>query len=117
MSIRKLLYFLFLLTGKFGLAQSDQIRFYATVQPCAVEIGQPFNLAFTLTNATGKDVIMPDLSDFTIVGGPNKSVSVQSINGDWKQVDEYSYEFITRKSGKFIIASAFIKIKLIFQPT
>lgn len=107
----KLLYFLLLFVLQNGLAQNDQVRFFATAQPSEVVVGQQFNISFTLTNSSGSDIFLPSLKDFTIISGPNKSVSVQSINGDWKKVTEYSYELMPKKSGRFVIGSASIKTR------
>lgn len=111
MKTKSILVFLFFLFVKQSQAQTEQIKFYASAQPSVLAVGQTFTLSFTLTNFSASDIELPNLNDFSIVGGPNKSVSVQSVNGDWKQVTEYSYVLMPRKSGKFSIQSATVKTK------
>ena len=89
--------------------QSSQAKFYAQTEPSSVQVGESFNLKFILKTVTNSEVAIPDLNDFSIISGPNKSVSVQSINGNWNQLTEYSYVLMPRKSGIFVIGSASVR--------
>lgn len=102
-----ILFLLMVCATLFG--QSNQARFYALTEPSSVQVGESFNLKFTLNAVTNSEVAIPDLNDFSIISGPNKSVSVQSINGNWNQQTEYSYVLMPKKTGVFVIGSASVR--------
>ncbi|MDB5011228.1 MAG: protein BatD, partial [Mucilaginibacter sp.] len=50
----------------------------------------------------------PDFNGFQIVGGPNQSTSMESINGKTTVSTAFSYELVAVKEGEFTIGSASI---------
>ncbi len=86
---------------------SAQVRFSATA-PKSVAENQNFNLKFTLENASGSNLKLPSLNDFTILGGPNTSTSMQIINGSVSQSMSYSYVLRAKKQGTFKIGKGSI---------
>lgn len=107
----RILLYLLLLLATSGFSQSGKVSFFATAEPATIQTGESFTLSFTLSNTSGSDFIPPDLHDFTVINGPNRSVSVQSINGAWKQVTEYSFTLMPKRAGHFNIGPATIVTK------
>jgi hypothetical protein len=82
--------------------------------PNVVEVGEQFRLTLTV-NGSGKDLKLPELSDFDILMGPStsQSTSIQMINGKTTREVTYSYMYILRakKEGNFAISPASITVK------
>ncbi|WP_019538365.1 BatD family protein [Proteiniphilum acetatigenes] len=106
-----ILLFAVLLTG--GGKAFGQVTFKASA-PAAVVEGEQFRLSFILTNNVGKDLRIPDLPDFDILFGPTTttSSSQQIINGKTSSESSVTYTYIlmAKKTGKFTIPPAFIKV-------
>lgn len=62
-------------------------------------------------NQDGDNFVPPSFSDFTVVGGPNTSVSNKWINGKRTYKKTYSYFLAPKKRGKFTIKQAIIEIE------
>jgi hypothetical protein len=94
-----------------GSLQAADVTFKASA-PGAVVAGQQFRLSYTLNNASGKDLRVPEITDFDVVYGPSvsKGSSMQIIG---TQVESTSYETYTyvlnaKKEGTFEIGPATI---------
>ncbi|MGB3076963.1 MAG: BatD family protein, partial [Chitinophagales bacterium] len=86
-----------------------QVRFSATA-PKSVPENQNFNLTFTVENANGGNLKLPSLNDFSLLGGPNTSSSMQIINGSVSQSASYTYVLRPKKQGTFKIGAATIEV-------
>lgn len=91
-----------------AIAATAQVRFSASA-PSSVAENQNFNLTFTLENANGRNLRPPSLSDFTVLGGPNTSSSMQIINGSVSQSASYTYVLRPKQQGSFKIGKASIE--------
>jgi oxygen tolerance protein BatD len=85
----------------------SQPTFTASVSHNPVAVGQQFRLNFELSSQ-GSIFTPPDLSPFILNSGPNKSTSMQFINGSMSQSVTYSYILQARDVGKIRIGSASI---------
>lgn len=92
---------------------SQNIRFTASAQR-VVSVGETFALTFTV-NEKASDFKGPNLNNFDVYSGPNKSSSssIQIINGDMKKsvTNTYTYYIAAKKEGSFLISPAYIKVK------
>lgn len=104
------LLFIVLLTSAFDV--SAQVTFKATAPATVVE-GEQFRLSYIL-NKEGKDLRLPDLSDFDVLFGPSISTSFSQRTVNGKTTSEssvtYTYILMPKKSGSFTIPSASIKV-------
>ena len=62
-------------------------------------------------NQDGDNFVPPSFQDFTVVGGPNTSVSNYWANGKRSYTKTYSYFLSPKKQGSFTIKQAQIEIK------
>ena len=84
-----------------------QTKFSATATSSIPE-NQNFNLSFTLQNSKGKNLQLPSINDFTIVGGPSTSSNTTIMNGNVSQSETYTYVLRPKKQGSFKIGKASI---------
>ncbi len=78
----------------------------ATVSNNNINVGGRFTLTFEL-QGTGGRLNVPDVSkDFRVLSGPNRSSSMQIINGSMSQSMSFSYILSATKEGEFTIGSA-----------
>jgi uncharacterized membrane protein len=91
----------------------EDITFKASA-PGAVAMGEQFRLTYTV-NAEGRELRIPDLSDFDVLMGPSTStnVSTQYVNGQMSSVytQTFTYILMAKKEGVFSITPATIKVK------
>ena len=82
--------------------------------PRTVSEGQQFRLTYSSTERLD-NISLPDLKDFTLLGGPSSSssTSMQIVNGQMSTSSNYSYTYILRadKKGEFTIPSATVTVK------
>ena len=86
-----------------------QVRFSASA-PKSVAENQNFNLTFTIENANGRNLKLPALNDFTLLGGPSTSMSTQVINGAVSQSASYTYVLRPKQQGTFKIGKATVEV-------
>lgn len=94
-------------------AAAQDGTFEASVDKNLAGVGDQFTLSLALKNAgvgSGKNLQLPDLSNFHIMAGPNQSSSVQFINGQVSSSVTYSYVLQPREIGKFTIGPASIEV-------
>ena len=95
-----------------GRASAQGPSFQAAVDKNPVAIGDQFTLSLTLNNAGmggGKNLQLPDLGKFYIMGGPNESTSMQFINGAVSSSVSYAYVLQPKEIGKWTIGPATIE--------
>lgn len=97
---------LLLLSGQILLAQ---VSFRANVSKQNVPLNEHFTVEFSI-NEDGDFFKAPNFSGFSVLSGPNTSVSVSWINGNKSYNKSFSFILKPSKKGKFTIASASIEI-------
>ncbi len=105
--------FFFLLSQ---LSYSAAVNFTAKSSHSVVELGQRFQVTFTI-NAGGGNFTPPDFGTFGVLSGPNQSSSVQIINGNRTQSYTISYILVSTKTGKYSIPPAEINVNGKVQKT
>lgn len=90
---------------------SAQVRFEASTDAKEVIEGNFFEVRFTLYNANGNDFSPPDFRPFTVVSGPNRSLSTTNINGNVSHEMTISYTLLAERPGTFRVNPAKIKVK------
>lgn len=86
-----------------------QVKFEAKVSKNKLGINERLRVDFEM-NKDGDHFNPPDFSNFTVVGGPNQSVSNSWINGVRSFTKTYSYFLAPKKQGSFTIDQATITI-------
>lgn len=106
MKTKNLMIVLFLLTG---LTTWSQVKFDALVSRKKLGINERLRVDFEM-NKDGDNFKAPSFEGFTVVGGPNQSVSRQYLNGKSSFKKVYSYYLAPKKRGNITIAQAEIVI-------
>lgn len=90
----------------------EPVRFSASA-PTAVVMDKPFQLVYSI-NVNGKDLRVPEFTNFDVLAGPfeSHSQSVQFINGKSSSSVSVSYTYTiqAQKTGTFTIPSASITV-------
>ncbi|MCE5179883.1 MAG: BatD family protein [Porphyromonadaceae bacterium] len=106
-----LLFVAFLFTGRTTMSVA-QVTFKATAPATVVE-GEQFRLSYVL-NKEGRDIRLPDMSDFDLLFGPSTSTSYSQRTVNGKTTSEssvtYTYILVAKKTGSFTIPAASITI-------
>lgn len=98
---------LFILTTSITFAQ---VKFDAKVSKNKLGVNERLRIDFQM-NQDGDNFNPPDFVGFTVVGGPNQSVSNSWINGKRSYKKTYTYFLAPKKRGNFTISQASITIK------
>ena len=108
---KKLSSFLFIISIWPGLCLSQQgvIIFEAASNVKEVLPNSYFEVSFILKNANGIDFNAPNFKNFKIISGPNKSTSMQIIQGQVSREMGFAYTLKPLKEGTFQIGSASIQ--------
>ena len=104
--LRKILFYIVILATSIA---SSQVKFEAKPSKTKLGINERLRVDFEM-NEDGDNFTPPDFSDFTVIGGPNQSVSKSWINGVSNYTKTYSYFLAPKKQGKFTIGQATIEI-------
>lgn len=88
---------------------SAQIKFETKVSKQKLGVNERLRVDFEM-NQDGDNFNPPDFANFTIVGGPNQSVSNSWINGVRSYKKVYSYFLAPKAQGNFTIKQATIVI-------
>jgi hypothetical protein len=107
MIIRHYISLLLLCCGSLLFAQD--IKVTATISTRQVVTGEPFEITFSV-NGNAERFDPPNLSAFQVVGGPNQSQSMSSINGNTSVSIGISYDLVAQKEGTFVIGSATVTV-------
>ncbi|MFI1744601.1 BatD family protein [Thalassobellus sediminis] len=97
---------LFILTTSIA---SAQVKFEAKASKKTLGMNERLRLDFEM-NQDGDNFHPPSFDNFTVVGGPNQSVSNSWINGKRTYKKTYSYFLAPKKRGNFTISQARITI-------
>ena len=89
---------------------SAQVKFDAKVSKKKLGVNERLRIDFEM-NQDGDNFVPPSFNGFTVVGGPNTSVSNSWSNGKRSYAKTYSYFLAPKKRGKFTIKQATIEIK------
>lgn len=89
---------------------SAQVKFEAKVSKKKLGVNERLRIDFEM-NEDGDNFNPPSFQDFTVVAGPNQSVSHSWMNGKKSFNKTYSYFLAPKKQGKFTINQATIEIK------
>src|SRR5690606_32241632 len=81
---------------------SAQVKFEAKVSKQRLGVNERLRVDFEM-NQDGDNFNPPDFSSFTVVGGPNQSVSNSWINGVRSYKKTYSYFLAPKNRGEFTI--------------
>lgn len=98
--------FLLLTVSTLSLAQ---VKFEAKVSKTKLGINERLRIDFEM-NKDGDNFVPPSFADFTVVGGPNTSVSNYWANGKRSFTKTYTYFLSPKKQGSFTIKQATIEI-------
>lgn len=88
----------------FGAASDFTVK----VSSSTVEVGQRFQITFTI-NAQGGDFVPPNFKNFQRLSGPNQSQSMQYVNGRMSQSTSISYVLVASEKGTYTIGAASIQ--------
>ena len=88
-----------------GATSHAQVKFEAKVSKKKLGINERLRVDFEM-NQDGDNFIPPSFKDFTVVGGPNTSVSNSWVNGKRSYSKTYSYFLAPKKRGKLTIKQA-----------
>lgn len=99
--------FLLLVIQTFGFSQ--ELKFSASVSRNQAAVGEQIKLTYSL-NAMGNAFSAPDLSAFDLLMGPQQMFGTQNVNGKFSQTLSYTYYIAGKKTGKFTIGPASIRV-------
>ncbi|GGH37097.1 hypothetical protein IA57_05950 [Mangrovimonas yunxiaonensis] len=107
MRLKENIFILFILLSSFTYAQ---VKFEAKVSKKKLGVNERLRVDFEM-NQDGDNFNPPSFQNFTIVGGPNQSVSHSWVNGKRSFSKTYSYFLAPKRQGTFTIQQATIEIK------
>jgi len=109
--MKRKLFFLSLLILSSWIVRADEPVRFTTSAPSTVIMDRPFQLVYTV-NASGRDLRVPEITNFDILAGPfqSSSSSIQIINGrqSASESNSYTYTLQAQKIGTYTISSASI---------
>ncbi|KAA8481838.1 oxygen tolerance protein BatD [Arcticibacter tournemirensis] len=88
---------------------AQNTRFSASASKSEVATGEEFEVTFSV-NANGDRFSPPEFNGFQVLGGPNMSSSMTSINGSMTVSTSYSYYLMAVKEGTFTFGAASISV-------
>ena len=88
---------------------SAQVKFEAKLSKSKLGVNERLRIDFEM-NKDGDNFNPPSFDNFTVIGGPNQSVSQSWINGVRSFAKTYSYFLAPKRQGKFTIGQATIEI-------
>lgn len=106
MQLIKYTLLLFILTTSIATAQ---VKFEAKVSKNKLGVNERLRVDFEM-NQDGDNFNPPDFAGFTVIGGPNQSVSNSWINGKRSFKKTYTYFLAPKKRGNFTLSQATINI-------
>ncbi|MGF1557192.1 BatD family protein [Paucihalobacter sp.] len=93
----------------FSTLLAAQVKFEAKLSKAKLGLNERLRIDFEM-DKDGDNFVPPSFADFTVVGGPNTSVSNTWINGKRSFKKTYSYFLAPKKVGKFTIKQGTIEI-------
>jgi len=82
----------------------------ARINRSTVSVGDNFQVTFDI-EGDGSNFSAPSFEDFGVLSGPNKSSSMQWVNGEFSSSLSYSYILKAMNEGEFSIEPASVKFK------
>ena len=113
MKIIRVIAFLFIAFSfnvSFGQDEIESVNFVAKVSKTRLGINERLRVDFIM-NKDGDNFNPPGFQGFTVIGGPNTSISNSWLNGKRSYSKTYSYFLAPKKRGTFNIGQATIEIK------
>ncbi len=108
----KILLIALMLICAFVIRADEPVRFTASA-PATVIVDKPFQLVYTV-NTTGKDLKVPEFTNFEVLAGPfeSRSSSYQIVNGKTSSSVSVSYTFTLQglKTGTYSVPPASIMV-------
>ncbi|MDR0370482.1 MAG: BatD family protein [Prevotellaceae bacterium] len=109
---QKIIFLTILFISFAAFVKADDVQF--TVQaPSTAVLDEPFQLVYTV-NTRGKDIRIPEITDFEILAGPFErySSNTQYINGQRSSSVSisYTYTLLAKRTGTFNIGPATITV-------
>lgn len=96
-----------------SVARADEPVKFAASAPSTVILDKPFQLVYSV-NASGRDLRVPEITNFDVLAGPfqSSSSSIQIINGrqSVSESNSFTYTLQAQKTGTFTIPSASIVV-------
>jgi hypothetical protein len=92
-----------------NLLWAQNIKFTASASKNTVGTGEVFEVTFAV-NGNMDRFTPPDFGGLQVVGGPNQSSSMESINGTTTMNSAVSYEVVAAKEGEFTINPASVVV-------
>lgn len=89
---------------------SAQVKFEAKASKNKLGVNERLRIDFEM-NQDGDNFNPPDFAGFTVIGGPNQSVSNSWINGKRTFKKTYTYFLAPKQRGNFTISQATIEIQ------
>lgn len=107
--MKKLVYTIFFVLTVVNLTYS-QVSFEAKISKKVLGVNERLRVDFVM-NQDGDNFEPPSFKDFSVVGGPNQSVSNSWINGVRSYSKTYSYYLMPKKKGKVSVGQASVEIE------
>lgn len=93
-----------------GLGVKAQVDFKASLNRSEIGKSERFKLSYTV-NAEGEKFQPPELNNFRVLSGPNRSASMRVINFQRSVENTYSYVLMPKTSGIFSIGPASVQVE------
>ena len=103
-------YKLYILAFLFTSITFAQVSFVAKPSKTKLGVNERLRVDFVM-NKDGDNFNEPSFENFTVVGGPNQSISTSWVNGKRSYSKTYSYFLAPKKRGSFKIDQATIEIE------
>ena len=103
-------YKLYILAFLFTSITFAQVSFVAKPSKTKLGVNERLRVDFVM-NKDGDNFSEPSFENFTVVGGPNQSISTSWVNGKRSYSKTYSYFLAPKKRGTFKIDQATIEIE------
>ena len=107
MKMKQFIFYILLFVSVAGWAQ---VKFEAQASREKLGVNERLRIDFTM-NQDGDNFNPPDFKGFTVIGGPNQSISQSFTNGKMSFQKKYSYFLQPNGRGKFKIGQAEVEIE------
>ena len=108
--MKKYLQILFFFTLLASFQLKAQVRFETKLSKTRLGLNERLRVSFEM-NENGDNFIPPTFEGFTVVGGPNQSVSNSYVNGKRSFSKSYTYFLTPEQKGELTIGQASIEIQ------
>ncbi|MDB9886662.1 BatD family protein [Flavobacteriaceae bacterium] len=105
-----LFFFSIVCVSLFSVEMTAQVRFETKLSKNRLGLNERLRVSFEM-NQNGDNFIPPTFDGFSVIGGPNQSVSNSWVNGVRSFSKTYTYFVTPSRKGKLIIGQASIEIE------